>query len=134
MDLRKTRFYHSGELMNFTVFSDRLCRVKYLETLRSSIRQGPIEVYVIEPSSFSQWVIVQEWDWGKSHFHFFVRNGKAFPESHARQLPNRLRKSILQHIPCQSGDRSANSHETTLIRNIVRRTYPHHSHIAGLSV
>src|SRR5262245_585594 len=120
--------------MNFTVFSDRLCRVNFLETLRSSIRQGRFEVYLIEPSSFSQWVVVQEWDWGKSHFHFFVRNGKAFPESHARQLPNRLRKTVLQILRSQSGDMSTESHERTLIRNIARRTYPQHSHIAGLGV
>src|SRR5262245_2097758 len=62
--------------------------------LRSSIRQGRFEVYVIKPSSFSQWVVVQEWDWGKSHFPFFVGNGKAFPESHARRLPKRLRKTV----------------------------------------
>src|SRR5262245_21646059 len=42
-------------------------------------------------------VVVQNGDWGKSHLHFFVRNG-VFPNSHARQLPNRLRKTVLQHI------------------------------------
>ena len=99
MDITKMRFYHSGELMNFTVFSDRLCRVRYLESIQNSICRGPVEVYVIDPGACSHWVAVQERDRGKSHLHFFVRNGKAFPESCARQLPSRLKKTILQHIP-----------------------------------
>ena len=99
MDIRKTRFYHRGEPMNFTVFSDRLCRVRYLESIRTSIRQSPVEVYVVEPSACCQWVVVQERDWGKSQLHFFVRNGKAFPENRLCQLSSRLKKTILRHIP-----------------------------------
>ena len=99
MDLRKARFYHFGELINFTVFSDQPCKVHYIESIRPSIRQTPVEVYVIEPSAWCRWVVVQERDWGKSRLHFFIRCGKAFPENRARQLPTRLKKIILQHLP-----------------------------------
>ena len=106
MDIRKTRFYHSGEIMNFTVFSDRLCRVHYLESIiRASMRQTPVEVYAIEPSANSQWVVVQERDWAKSHLHFFIRDGKAFPENRPRRFPRQLKKTILQQLPVSDWSR-----------------------------
>src|SRR5438552_10497346 len=43
MDLRESKFYYAGHDMNFAVFSDYPCRVRYVESIRLPIGQAPVE-------------------------------------------------------------------------------------------
>jgi hypothetical protein len=98
MDLKESKFYHAGEAMNFAVFSDDPCRVKYIESIRLPIGQSQVEVYAIEPGANSQWIVVQQRNDGKSSFRLFVKEKETFPESQWDNLPKYLTGHILQRV------------------------------------
>ena len=66
MDLKESKFYYAGHDMNFAVFSDYPCRVKYVDSIRLPIDLAPVEIYTIEPASNGQWVVVEQWNEGES--------------------------------------------------------------------
>jgi len=92
MDLKQSRFYYAGEALNFAVFSDHACRVKYVESIRLPIGRAEVEVYTIEPGADSQWIAVQQRNDGQSSFRFFVREKGTFRERH--DLPEHLTEQI----------------------------------------
>jgi hypothetical protein len=57
MDLNESKFYYAGEDMNFAVFSDCPCRVRYVESIRLPIDLAPVEIYTIEPAANGQWIV-----------------------------------------------------------------------------
>jgi hypothetical protein len=82
MDLRESKFYYAGHDINFAVFSDHPCRVRYVERIRLPIGETSVEVYGIEPGANSQWIVVQQRNDGKGSLKFFVRGGEIFRETH----------------------------------------------------
>jgi hypothetical protein len=58
MDLRESKFYCAGAELNFVVFSDHPCRVRYLDSIPLPMSQS-VSVYAIEPAADSQWVVVE---------------------------------------------------------------------------
>jgi hypothetical protein len=104
MDLRESKFYYAGHDMNFAVFSDYPCRVRYVESIPLPISQAPFEVYAIDPAANSQWVMVQESNDGKSRVKFFLREGEVFREHHSHDLPEHLKEGILRCLPMLSGN------------------------------
>jgi len=96
MDLNQSKFYYAGEALNFAVFSDHACRVKYVESIRLPIGRAQVEVYTIEPSAGSQWIAVQQRNDGKSSFRFFVRDKGTFRERY--DLPEHLAEHILPRV------------------------------------
>jgi hypothetical protein len=59
MDLERMRFFRSERDINFTVFCDVPCRVRYLESIPLPMTASPVEMYAIEPGRETQWVAVQ---------------------------------------------------------------------------
>ena len=106
MDLRESKFYYAGHDMNFAVFSDYPCRVRYVESIRLPLGQTPVEVYSIEPAVHNQWIVVQQRNDGKSRLKFFVRvrEGETFRENESHELPKHLKEQILQRLPKASED------------------------------
>src|SRR6516164_4408708 len=96
MDLKQSRFYYTGEALNFAVFSDHACRVNYVESIRLPIGRAEVEVYMIEPGADSQWIVVQQRNDGQSSFRFFIREKGTFRERH--NLPEHLTEHILLRV------------------------------------
>jgi hypothetical protein len=99
MDLKESKFYYAGQAMNFAVFSDYPCRVRYVDSIRLPIDPAPVEVYTIEPASNGQWVVVDQRNEGKRSLKFFFREGEAFREKQSHHLPLHLKEQIMQRIP-----------------------------------
>jgi hypothetical protein len=99
MDLREIKFYSAGEDLNFTVFSDHLCRVKHVESIPVPIGGTLVDVYTIDPGPGSRWVVVQQKESGNSCLKFFVRKGDLFRENLPHRLSKGLREDILHCIP-----------------------------------
>jgi len=55
MDLKESKFHYAGQDMNFVVFSDYPCRVRYVGSIRLPINLAPVEIYTIEPAPNGQW-------------------------------------------------------------------------------
>jgi hypothetical protein len=55
MDLKESKFHYAGQGMNFVVFSDSPCQVRYVGSIRLPINLAPVEIYTIEPASNGQW-------------------------------------------------------------------------------
>jgi hypothetical protein len=98
MDLRESKFYYAGDDMNFAVFSDHPCRVRYVESIPLPIGQAPVEVYAIEPGANSQWVVVQQRNDGQSRLKFFLREAEIFRENQFHELPEHVKEPILQRV------------------------------------
>jgi hypothetical protein len=99
MDLKESKFYYAGDDMNFAVFSDYPCRVRYVDSIRLPIDLALVEVYTIEPASNGQWVVVEQKNEGKRSLKFFFREGEAFRENQSHNLPLHLKEQIMQRIP-----------------------------------
>jgi len=99
MDLNESKFYYAGEDMNFAVFSDCPCRVRYVESIRLPIGLAPVEIYTIEPAANGQWIVVEQKNDGKSSLKFFLREGEVFRENQLHNLPPHLKEQIMQRIP-----------------------------------
>jgi hypothetical protein len=99
MDLRQSKFYSAGPELNFAVFSDHPCRVRYLDSIPLPMGQSPVTVYTIEPAASSQWVVVEEKDEETSRLRLFVRSGTTFREDDRSHLPESVQKQLQQRIP-----------------------------------
>ena len=78
MDLKESKFYYAGHDMNFAVFSDYPCRVRYVDSISLPIDLAPVEIYTIEPASNGQWVVVDQKNEGKAVLSSFSEKGKHF--------------------------------------------------------
>ena len=99
MDLNDSKFYYAGQDMNFAVFSDYPCRVRYVESIPLPIGVAPVEIYTIEPAAAGQWIVVEQKNEGKSSLKFFLREGEVFRENQSDELPGHLKQQIMQRIP-----------------------------------
>ena len=105
MDLRDSKFYSAGHEVNFAVFSDNTCRVRYLESIPLPLGHTMVDVYAIEPAANSQWVVVEVKEEETSRLRFFVRRGITFPEDGRRRLPESVRTQLQQRVPRMKGSR-----------------------------
>ena len=94
MDLKHMRFFRAEGYINFTVFCDVPCRVRYLESIPVPMSASPVEVYTIEPGPNTQWIAVQQRGEDKLQIQFFVREGTLFGELPLRFIPLQLRREI----------------------------------------
>lgn len=119
MELSQCRFYLAGEDMNFAVYSDDLCRSKYLESIRLlPIGNMKVHVYEVEPGAHSEWVAVTQREGRRSCFKLFVRNGERFVENQTQELPQDLKKKIVERFPkLISESRSGSAGQTSRPRN-----------------
>ena len=98
MDLKHMRFFRAEGYINFTVFCDVPCRVRYLESIPVPMSASPVEVYAIEPGDDTQWVAVQQRDEDKRQIQFFVRKGSLFGELPLHLISKQLRREIEERI------------------------------------
>ena len=99
MELRDHKCYYGGQDMNFAIFSDDLCRARYLESITLPIGQSRIDVYEIQPGEKSHWVVVQQKDGEKQQWKCFGRRGRSFPENQATGFPRKIKAEIMQKVP-----------------------------------
>lgn len=99
MELREYKCYYGGQEMNFAIFSDDLCRARYLESILLPIGQMRVDVYEVEPGHKSQWVVVQQTDGQKNRWKCFARIGQTFSEHKNQRISQRIRDEIRQKIP-----------------------------------
>ena len=71
--------------MNFAVFSDYPCRVRYVDSIRLPIDLAPV---TIEPASNGQWVVVEQWNEGESSLKLFLREGEGISREPVAQSPS----------------------------------------------
>ena len=105
MDLTESKFYKAGHEVNFAVFSDNTCRVRYLESIPLPVGDSMVDVYTIEPAANSQWVVVEVKEEETSRLRFFVRSGTTFRENDSRRLPENVRKQLQQRVRRMKGSR-----------------------------
>ena len=74
------RFSAPNRNINFTVFCNVPCRVRYLESIPLPMSASPMEVYAIEPGLKTQWIAVQRREEEDCQMQFFMREGSAFQE------------------------------------------------------
>ena len=99
MDLKESKFYYSGHDMNFAVFSDYPCRVRYVDSISLPIDLAPVEIYTIEPAANGQWIVVEQKNEGRSSLKFFLREGEVFRENQLHDLPLHLKEQITRRVP-----------------------------------
>ena len=64
MKLTECSFYRSGRDVNFSVFSDDVCRVHHLRSISLPLG-GDVDVYSVEPGEKSHWIVVRQTEDGK---------------------------------------------------------------------
>jgi hypothetical protein len=99
MELRDCTFYSSGKDMNFALFSDSVCRVHYLKNVALPIGDVRVDVYSVQPSAQSQWVVIKQIEDGKEELKWFVRHGDTFLQRKGENFPKELRKAVIQKFP-----------------------------------
>jgi hypothetical protein len=97
MKLTECSFYRSGRDVNFSVFSDDVCRVHHLRSIPLPLG-GDVDVYSVEPGEKSDWIVVRQTEDGKHELRWFVRKGRSFEES-GRNLPPAVRAEVGERFP-----------------------------------
>lgn len=97
MKLTECSFYRSGWDVNFSVFSDDVCRVHYLRSVSLPLG-GDVDVYGVEPGVHSHWIVVRQTEDGKHELRWFVRRGRNFEES-GGNLPAAVKAEVGERFP-----------------------------------
>ena len=97
MRLNECSFYRSGWDVNFSVFSDDVCRVHYLRSVSLPLG-GDVDVYGVEPGVHSHWIVVRQTEDGKHELRWFVRRGRTFGES-GGNLPAAVKAEVGERFP-----------------------------------
>ena len=97
MKLSECSFYRSGRDINFSVFSDDVCRVHHLRSISLPLG-GDVDVYGVEPGAKSHWIVVRQTEDGKPGLRWFVRKGRNFEES-GGNLPPAVRAAVGERFP-----------------------------------
>jgi hypothetical protein len=98
MELQNMRFFRAEQDINFTVFCDVPCRVKYLESIPLPMSASPMEVYAIEPGLKTQWIAVQRREEEDCQMQFFMRDGSVFEERPLHLFPEQFRFDMEKRI------------------------------------
>jgi hypothetical protein len=99
MELRECKFYHAEQEMNFAIFSDDPCLIRYLQSIPLPIGPTHVDVYEVVPGAKTQWVVVKHIDGEKSALQIFTRNGEAFLENRFQSLASEVKRKIVQRFP-----------------------------------
>ncbi len=102
MELSKWRFYCAGDEMNFSVYSDALCRARYLDSIWVHFGEARVDVYEIEPGLDSHWIVIKQRnpETESDEYKWFVRNGEKFVETGGDEVPKKLRAQVFHKLPC----------------------------------
>ena len=100
MTLSDCRFYCCGNELNFSVFSNVVCRARYLDSIQMTVvGEGRVDVYAIEPAPASRWIVIRHTAGDEMVCKWFVREGEAFVERNPEDLSEQLRAEVSRLFP-----------------------------------
>jgi hypothetical protein len=100
MTLSDCRFYCCGNELNFSMFSNVVCRARYLESIQMTlVGEGRVDVYAIEPAPASRWIVVRHTEGDGMVCRWFVREGEMFLERNQADLPQQIRAEVFHLFP-----------------------------------
>lgn len=105
MLLRDCEFTVSGYEISFTAFSDQLCRVSHIKSLKFETPGSYEQVawYRVQPAPSARWVAIQETlDFDKTRLRFFLHEGQDFVERHRNEIPSQLLTAISRRLPSRT--------------------------------
>lgn len=97
MKLTECSFYRSGKDVNFSVFSDDVCRVHHMKSISLPLG-GDVDVYDVEPGPRSHWIVVRQTEDGKLELRWFVRKGEDF-EEHRGNVSQAVKAAVGERFP-----------------------------------
>jgi hypothetical protein len=97
MKLTECSFYRSGKDVNFSVFSDDVCRVHHMKSISLPLG-GDVDVYDVEPGLKSHWIVVRQTEDGKHELRWFLRQGRDFVEDRGN-VPQALKTEVGERFP-----------------------------------
>ena len=99
MELQQYKFCYAGSGMNFAVFADDPCRIRYVKSIPIPIGYTQVELYEIEPGARTRWIVVKEINGHKTTLKVFLRQGKKFLENSMVDLSQKTKNQIMQRFP-----------------------------------
>ncbi len=102
MKLNSCRLYSGGEEMHFSVFSDAVCLARYLESITLPIGDIRVDIYSIEPTPQSRWVVIRQREGENTEFKWFIRKGDNFVECASRSVVKAIKAEVLHKFPSLS--------------------------------
>jgi hypothetical protein len=104
MELRDFRFYYGGQDMNFSVYSDVPSRAIYVGSISLPLAQSRVDIYELEPSAKTQWVVIKQRNGDKENLKFFVKKGDKYLESELHHLSKTVLENIVRRFPKLSAE------------------------------
>lgn len=100
MTLSDCRFYCCGSELTFSMFSNVVCRARYLESIEMTlVGEGRVDVYAIEPAAASRWVVVRHTEGEGMVYKWFVREGETFLERSEEDVPRQIKAEVFHLFP-----------------------------------
>ena len=99
MKLNDCRLYSGGDEMHFSVFSNAVCLARYLKSITLPIGDIRVDVYAIEPSSQSRWVVVRQNEGENTEYKWFIRKGSNFVECASQSILKAIKAEVLHKFP-----------------------------------
>src|SRR4029079_11101424 len=100
MNLSDCRFYCCGNELNFSMFSNVVCRARYLESIEMTlVGEGREDVYTVEPAPASRWIVIRHTEGDGMVCKWFVREGERFLERNQADLPQQIRAEVFHSFP-----------------------------------
>ena len=99
MKLSTCRLYCGGDEMHFSVFSNAVCLARYLESITLPIGDIRVDVYVIEPSSQSRWVVITQQEGENTECRWFLRKGDDFVECASQSILKAIKAEVIHKFP-----------------------------------
>lgn len=97
MKLTECSFYRSGKDVNFSVFSDDVCRVHHRKSISLPLG-GDVDVYAVEPGAKSHWIVVRQTEDAKHQLRWFLRKGRHFEEGR-ENVPLAVKAEVGERFP-----------------------------------
>ena len=97
MRLAECNFYRSGRDVNFSVFSDDVCRVHHTNSISLPLG-GDVDIYDVEPGLQSHWIVVRQTENGKHELRWFLRKGRDFVEN-SENVSQTLKAQVGERFP-----------------------------------
>lgn len=100
MTLSDCRFYCCGNELNFSMFSNVVCRARYLDSIQMTlVGEGRVDVYAIEPAAASRWIVIRHTEGDGMVCKWFVREGDTFLEKKEEDLSQQIRAEVCRLFP-----------------------------------
>lgn len=100
MTLNDCRFYCCGSELNFSVFSNVVCRALYLDSIQMTlVGDGRVDVYAIEPAEGSRWIVIRHTEGDGMVCKWFLREGETFIERKEEDLPKQVTAEVYRMFP-----------------------------------